>query len=85
MVYECLRRRRHDGWLRLLGVTPLVVSYCFLWISPVSGSIESMRYMVPQVYIMPLAFAVLAVRSMGTATTQPAGIQAVDTKEVVAS
>ena len=53
--------------------------------SPVSGSIESMRYMVPQVYIMPLAFAVLAVRSMGTATTQPAGIQAVDTKEVVAS
>lgn len=85
VVYECLRRRRHDGWLRLLGVTPLVVSYCFLWISPVSGSIESMRYMVPQVYIMPLAFAVLAVRSMGTATTQPAGIQAVDTKEVVAS
>ena len=59
LVYECLRRLKKDGAVRMLSLSPIVISYCSLWISPVSGSVESMRYMVPQVYAMPLAFAVL--------------------------
>ena len=62
LIYECLRQRKQGGWKKLLAITPLVISYCSLWISPISGSIEAMRYMVPQVYVVPLACAILAVQ-----------------------
>ncbi|MBT1171515.1 DUF6020 family protein [Bifidobacterium sp. SO4] len=61
LVYQCLRRRRRGGWIQLLRISPLAIAYASLWISPVSASIEAMRYVVSLVCVVPLACAILAV------------------------
>jgi hypothetical protein len=53
--YECLRRdRRTMAWL-----LPYVTTFLLLWVSPATLTIEGMRYLVPLVFSMPLAFAAL--------------------------
>lgn len=67
LVYECIRRHREGGWRKLLCISPMVIAFCSLWISPVSASIEGMRYMTPLIYTAPLAFTLLVVPNKGNA------------------
>lgn len=73
ICYECLRRRRADGWLRLAAVSPFLISFLLLWVSPTSETIEAMRYAAPQIMMVPLALAVVAAWEHEPAGNQAAG------------
>lgn len=64
ICYEAIRARRYGRARTLATVAPYIVSYLMLWISSTSGSIEAMRYMIPQVFLFPLFITIISVHSL---------------------
>ena len=51
VLYESFRRKINIR--NVLAFSPYIITYCLLWVSPVSIGVEAMRYVVPQVFMLP--------------------------------